>query len=262
MLKTKRYQFGINIVIIALFAMAAAIALLSAYGASCVAWDPSMYEDIWIPMPPPDGTWMAHPAFGYIKETYPTFQIMNVLTYISAFTSAFVIYALMTKNSRTYWIGLGSAVLGFISGLVPALIAETKNFDPAETFGITTPHWGRTFVYLLVIIVMIIPSFKGKKPYLAVARSVKSFVARENTMTYGRQLITMSFFFFWLALVSFFGTTFLAEAHVIGGVNYWQFVDFQILSGVGLAITGGSMLSTGLIYNKMKASSSLITTLE
>jgi hypothetical protein len=147
------------------------------------------------------------------------------------------------------------AVTGFITGLLPALLSDTDGFTiPFE--GIGSPNWGRTIGNAIMIVVLLLMNFV---PRLKTAS--KSFIEERSIAgQYAKQLILMSLFFFWLAATSFLGTQFMRDAHVIDGVNVWQLVDFQMVGGVITAIIGTSMLSTALIYSRIRPSSALITT--
>ena len=55
-----------------------------------------------------------------------------------------------------------------------------------------------------------------------------------------------------MAATSFLGTQFMRDAHVIDGVNVWELVDIQFVGGVITSIIGASMLSTALIYSRIR----------
>jgi len=234
-----------NIIILALFAVVAATQLLSAYGAMCVVWD--------IPINPMMSYWdtMTH------AETFAwIYQPSNIITWIIAFAYGFLIYSYFTKMpwKRFFLIAIIVAALGFITGLLPALVSDTSGFTEAFDFG--SPNWGRTIGNLIMMIVLLMMNFV---PRFKVA--TKKFIEERSVAgQYAKQLIIMSLFFFWLAATSFLGTQFMRDAHVIDGINVWRVVDFQFLGGVVTAIIGTSMLSTALIYNRIRPSSALITT--
>ena len=246
--RIKRSELIFNLIILALFAVVASTQLLSAYGAICVVWD--------LPVNPMMSWWdmptQAHVvAFGFI------YQSSNIITWICAFAYGFLIYSYFTKMpwKRFFIIAMLVAFLGFITGLLPALVSETSGFTEAMT-GMTTPNWGRTIGNALMLVILPVMNFV---PRFKVA--TKKFMEERNIAgQYVKQLILMSLFFFWLAAVSFLGTEFMRGAHVIDGFNVWTTVDFQMLGGVVTAIIGTSMLSTALIYNQIRPSSALITT--
>ncbi|MFX0012340.1 MAG: hypothetical protein ACFE9R_18655 [Candidatus Hermodarchaeota archaeon] len=62
----------------------------------------------------------------------------------------------------------------------------------------------------------------------------------------------ISFILLWLSALSFLGTSFMADAHVVGGINVWQLVEIQSIGGFITLIGGGSTLSAGIIYNQIK----------
>jgi hypothetical protein len=197
------------------------------------------------------------------------FQVFNVFTWILAFAWGFVIYVYFTKWpwKRIFLIAIIVAVLGFVTGLTQALIADTNGFTfqtwdlttqdyIAAPFEIGSPHWGRTMANFLMIIILLLMNFVP--PFKVAA---KKFVEERSVAgQYTKQLILMSMFFFWLAVVSFLGTTWMADAHVVGGINVWQTIELQFLGGVVTSIVGASMLTTALIYNQIRPPSALIKT--
>ena len=250
--RIKRSELIFNIIVLALFAVTAATQLLSAYGAMCVVWD----IPTGMPSPPfpADHTWwdmMAHAAeFSWI------YQPSNVITWIVAFAYGFLIFAYFTKMAwkRFFIIAMTVSLVGFLTGLFPAIVSDTAGFTEAFDFG--SPNWGRTIGNLLVAVVLLMMNFV---PRLKVA--TKKFIEERSVAgQYVKQMILLSLFFFWLAAVSFLGTEFMRSAHVVGGINVWTTVDFQMVGGVVTALIGTSMLSTALIYNQIRPSSALITT--
>jgi hypothetical protein len=249
--KIKRYEFGINIVILILFALAAGISLLSAYGAACVAWDPTYWaRPVYAPSPPfPPGTILAY-MFAYMATFGPLFQVFNIITWITAFVMAFLIYAFLTGFlSRFIWpIALVNSFLAAAAGLIPAIIADTNGFT--ETFDMGSPHWAKaivnTLVFVVLVVVFLLDTFK--------VTSFKSFTAKDNRFSgnVGRQLMLVSFILLWLSALSFLGTTFMAEAHVSGGINVWQTIEIQSLGAFITLFGGVSTFSAGLIYNQIK----------
>ena len=273
--RIKRSELIFNIIILALFAVVASTQLLSAYGAACVSWDSSYWGRVMEASGPPfPPGYIITIMFPYLTEFGPLFQVMNVLTWILAFAWGFLLYAYFTKWpwKRIFLVGLIVSLLGFLSGLIPALIADTNAFTMLEweagtpfvpvqawvpfVFEIGSPHWGRTIGNLLMIGVFLVMNFVPR-----LKSSVKKFVEVRNVAgQYTKQLIIMSLFFFWLAAASFLGTRFMADAHVVGGINVWQTIELQFLGGVVTSLIGASMLSTALIYSRIRPSSALITT--
>ncbi len=243
-MKLKRNEFTTSFVVIALFAVTAALQLLSAYGSVCAAWNPF---------------WQAR--FAYVGQNLLIFQVSNVITWAGAVFWGYVIFAVLTQKKWAYWMALGTAVISFIMGIIPAMIADLAKWTGANQgpvkvdFAIGSPHWARTFANLLVIIVILIPP---------VRKSVQKFASAENKFTgkVAQQIMLMSMFFFWLSLMSFLGTNFMASAHVVQGVNVWQLVEIQTIGAYATLITGVSMLSGGFILKQFNPSKSLITTVE
>ena len=249
--KIKRYEFGINVIILVLFALAAGISLISAYGAACVAWDPTYWARIiYMPSPPfPPGT-IATIMFEYLGTYGVLFQIMNVITWVTSFITAFLIYAYLTGFLGKYiwYIALGTIFLAFLAGIIPAVIADTNAFT--EPFEMGSPHWAKTIVNMLVLIVLVVVILTD----LIKITSFKSFTAKDNRFSgnVGRQLMLVSFILLWLSAISFFGTTFMADAHVVGGINVWETVQIQSLGTYITMVGGVATLSSGLIYNRIK----------
>ncbi len=243
--RIKRSELIFNLIILALFAVVASTQLLSAYGAMCVVWD--------IPVNPMFTYW---DMFGHAETFAWIYQPSNIISWIVAFAYGFLIYSYFTKMpwKRFFIIAMVVAFLGFITGLLPALVSDTSGFTEAFDFG--SPNWGRTIGNLLMMVVLLAMNFV---PRFKVA--TKKFMEERNIAgQYVKQLILMSLFFFWLAAVSFLGTEFMRGAHVVDGFNVWTTVDIQFFGGVVTALIGTSMMSTALIYNQIRPSSALVTT--
>ena len=196
--RIKRSELIFNLVILALFAVVAATQLLSAYGAICVVWD--------LPVNPMMTYWdmMTHAAtFSWI------YQPSNIISWIVAFAYGFLIYSYFTKMpwKRFFLIAVVVSFLGFITGLLPALVSDTSGFTEAFDFG--SPNWGRTIGNALMLVVLLMMNFV---PRLKVA--TKKFIEERNIAgQYVKQMILISLFFFWLAATSFLGTEFMRDAH-------------------------------------------------
>ena len=234
-----------NIIVLALFAVSASTQLLSAYGSICTVWD--------LPKMAPGQTYGndTTKAFWFI------YQPANVITWIVAFAYGLLIYFYLTKMEwkRFFLISIIITGVGFLAGLFPAILSDTKGFTEAFT-GMGSPNWGRTIGNAIMIGTLLCMNFV---PRFNVA--AKSFIEKRSVAgQYVKQMILISLFFFWFAAVSFLGTQFMRDAHVIDGINVWQTVDFQMLGGVITSIIGASILSTALIYNQIRPSSALITT--
>jgi hypothetical protein len=248
--RIKRSELIFNLIVIALFAVTAATQLLSAYGAVCVTYN--LPTGMPSPPFPADHSWwdmMTHvEAFAFI------YIPMNIITWIMAFAWGFLIYAYITKWPwfRFFIVGIVVSALGFLSGILPAILSDTDGFT--APFDMGSPHWGRTWanliMFVMLLLMQLVPPFK---------RATKNFVeASDVAGRYVKQLIYMSLFFFWLAAVSFLGTEFMRGAHMVGGINVWTTVDFQFLGGVLSSMVGVSMLSTALIYKQIRPSSALL----
>ncbi|MHA1987723.1 MAG: hypothetical protein ACW98D_13895 [Promethearchaeota archaeon] len=249
--KIKRFQLTIDIILIALFAMAASIMLVSAYGAVCITYNlptgrPSP------PFPAGETWWDLRPWFVNYASTYIG---ANIITWAFAFVWGIVIWAFITKKRWAHWGAVATAVIGTLSGLIPAVLSDTSGFTQPFPDSIGSPHWGRTLMNLVVLmvlaIVLIIP---------ATRKGLLSFTAKGDRVVgnVARQLVMMSFFFFWLAAFSFLGTEFMRGAHVIDGINVWQTVEIQTWGGIVTALVGSSMLASGAIVYYVKRPSSAI----
>ena len=246
--RIKRTDFIFNIIVLALFAVSASTQILSAYGAICVVWDLPRGPGF----PVPGASWGNATVMG-LKWIY---QPSNIITWIVAFAYGLLMYFYLTKMpwKRFFIIAMVVTFAGFITGLLPALSSSTKGFT--EEFGSMGPNWGRTIANAIMMIMLLamnfVPRLKG---------AVKSFIEERSIAgQYVKQMILISLFFFWLAATSFLGTEFMRDAHVIDGINVWTTVDFQFLGGFITAGIGASMLSTALIYGKIRPSPALITT--
>jgi len=242
-MKLKRNEFTTSFVVIALFAITAALQLMSAYGAVCIAWNPAYAR--------PPYTMI----FPYAFENQLLFRISNIVTWMGAIFWGYVIYATLTQKKGAYLMALITSFISFVMGLIPALIADISKVDEETTFSIGSAHWARTFANFLVVLVLVIPH---------VRKSVVKFSSTENRFTgnVAQQIMLMSMFFFWLSLMSFLGTNFMASAHVVQGINAWELVEIQSIGAYTTLIAGVSMLSGGFILKQFKPSRALITTVE
>jgi hypothetical protein len=239
--RIKRYEFTTNLIVVALFGLTAGLMLLSAYGSTCVQFN------IPHPPPPPLTYWQM---FSYVPDFIAVFTITYFLTWIFAFVWGFVIYSFLTNRKWAYVSALATSVIGFVIQFIPALIADTNGFTEAFDFG--SPHWASAMVNLLVFIII------APWPRSPVKRSIQNFTSRDNKWggNVSRQLVMMSMFFFWLAILSFIGSPWLADAHVTStGINVWQMIEIQFVGGGVIAATGGSMLAGGLVLHLIKAPS-------
>jgi len=269
-MKIKRYEFGVNVLVLILFALTAAVSLISAYGAACVAWDVSYWgRAVPAPGPPfPPGYIMTY-MFNYMVVFGPLFQVLNVVTWITSLITAFLIFAYLTGflGKWIWYVALLNALIAFLAGLIPALIADTNGFTfleweagsfmaPVQAWvpfiyeGIGSPHWAKTIANATVLAVLAIVIFFD----LIKVTNFKSFTEKDNRFSgnVGRQLMLVSFILLWLSAVSFLGTGFMADAHIVGGINVWELIEIQSLGGYITLFGGASTLSAGLIYNKIK----------
>jgi len=270
--RIKRTELIFNIIILTFFALTAGLQLLSAYGASCVVWDPSYWgREVLAPSPPFPPGWIATIMFPYMVEFGLLFQIMNVFVWILGFAWGFLLYAYFTKwpLKRIFIVGMVVAALGFVTGIIPAIIADTNGFTMLE-WDMTTQSWipmteydpGANWSRVIPNVIMLgvlpvlyfVPRFK--------VAATKFLEERSIVGQYAKQLILMSLFFFWLGAVSFLGTEFMRNAHVVGGINVWQTIDLQFYGGVVTTAIGASMLATALIYHKIRPTSALIEKLK
>ncbi|MFW9878902.1 MAG: hypothetical protein ACFFG0_37965 [Candidatus Thorarchaeota archaeon] len=235
--------------------MAAAVMLTSAYGAVCVTYN--LLTGMPSPPFPPNHRWQM--MFPYVGQYSATYVSMNLLTWIFSFVYGIVIYGFLTKRKWAHWLAVATAAVGFISGLIPAILSDTRGFTQKFT-AIGSPHWARTLVNLVVLgilaLILIIP---------ATRKGLISFTARggiESSLSgnTAKQLMLMSGFFFWLAAFSFLASGFMRNAHVIDGINVWQTVQIQYFGGLITAITGATMLTGGFILHQIRPSPTIVTT--
>lgn len=235
MIKTrlKRFEFITNAIIIALFGVAAGVLLLCAYGSTCVQFRFS--PAYWSMM------------FTWFPDFIVAYSVTYFLSWAIAFVWGFVIYSWLTQKRWAYLSALITSAAGFIVQAIPGVISDTDGFTVAFDMG--SPHWGGAMSNLVVLIVLVV----GIIPFEQnpVRNSIKSFTAGDNKWggTRAIKLMLMSTFLFWLAAVSFLGSTFMADAHNIAGVNIWQTVGYQYVGGAIIAIAGTSMLASGLILH-------------
>ena len=254
--RVKRFEFITNTILIALMGVAAGVLLLCAYGSTCVQFGPSFSPAYWmhIWMDPP-GRWINGP-FWWFPDFIVAYSITYFASWAIAFVWGFVIYSWLKQKSFAYMAALITSAAGFLAQAIPGLISDTKGFSiPFD--GIGSPHWGGAMANLLVLIVLIIGLIPfGKNP---IRNTVKSYTTSENKWggTRAVQLMLMSTFLFWLAAVSFLGSTFMADAHTIDGVNVWQTVGYQFVIGGIIAAGGGTMFASGLILHIMRQPASI-----
>ena len=115
-----------------------------------------------------------------------------------------------------------------------------------------SPHWAKTIANATVFFVLVIVIFFD----LIKVTNFKAFVEKDNRFSgnVGRQLMLVSIILLWLSAVSFLGTGFMADAHVVGGINVWELVEIQSIGAYVTLFSGVSTLSAGLIYNKIRPS--------
>lgn len=242
--RVKRFEFIVNTILIALFGVAAGVLLLCAYGSTCIQFNLPGAP----PMPPYNGNWWN----GY--TWFPDFIVAYSVTYFASwgisFFWGFVIYSWLTQKRWAYISALAASAAGFVAQMIPAIISDTDGFSVPFDFG--SPHWGGAMSNLLVLIVLIVGLIPFGKNHLR--NSIKSFTASENKWggTRAIQLMLMSTFLFWLAAVSFLGSSFMADAHNVHGVNIWQTVGYQFVGGAIIAIAGSSMLVSGVILHLIR----------
>jgi hypothetical protein len=67
-----------------------------------------------------------------------------------------------------------------------------------------------------------------------------------------KQLYVIAAFLFWLSFVSFIGSNFMKDAHVIEGFNAWSLVEIQLIGGIATAFAGSSALGGGMIVSQIQ----------
>jgi hypothetical protein len=247
--KLKRYELGTNYLLVALMAVTAAVQLLGAYGAACIAWNP---------------TWYAR--YAHISGNLLIYQLSNAISWITAFLWGFVIYSYLTNRKWAYLSAVITSALGFVFGIIPAWMSDTKAMtEPFEGMG--SPHWGRTMANLVVLVLLIlylvasvIADKKGNEGMVGTKRVLTSPFGTRIAKTVTTQLFVMAVFFIWFSFVSFLGTEFMAGAHVVGGINVWELIEIQSIGGYVTAISGSTFLAGGLYTKFLKPSAAITTT--
>jgi hypothetical protein len=266
-MKIKRYEFGVNVLVLILFAITAAVSLISAYGAACVAFDQTYWaRQILGPSPPFPPGYVMTIMFEYMGTFGYLFQALNIVTWVTSFITAFMLFAYLTGFLGKWirYVAIINALIAFLAGLIPALIADTNGFSfmswdsatqgylPFVYESIGSPHWAKTIANATVLGVLALIMFFD----LIKVTNFKSFNEKDNRFSgnVGRQLMLVSIILFWLSAVSFLGTSFMADAHVVGGINVWELIEIQSIGGYVTLFSGVSALSAGLIYNKIRPS--------
>ena len=203
----------------ALLAAAAGIGIISAIGSSCPTLNP-----------PTTG------ALAIIKDVQIVFYITTALTYVVSFLSGFLIWAFWAKKSWSYNVTLISSILGTISGLVPAVIVMSNGMK-------FSPSLMRTIINLIILIMIVIPTVKS---------DINTFLTEggnKSSDNIGKQISHMSFVLFGFAFTILIAQILLPATHIIGGVNYWDFEEIQLISALSCLIGGFSMLTGGFLFN-------------
>ncbi|MFX0135738.1 MAG: hypothetical protein ACFFDN_18995 [Candidatus Hodarchaeota archaeon] len=237
-----------NIIILALFALVASTTLLSAYGSICTVYNLPRAS----PPYPPGSTFGS----AYVLAFQPLYITFNIMRWILAGAWGVLLYLYFTKWpwKRIFIIGMIISVLGFVAGLVPLIISGTEGFT--VPFDIENPNLSVTFANFMAIIVFLLLNFVPR-----LKRATINYVeARSVAGQYVKQLLLMSLFFFWLGGITLLGSEFMRAAHIVDGVNVWQTIEIQFIGGVITTAIGASMLSTALIYHKIRPTSAPIRT--
>ncbi len=143
-----RYK-GKKVVLIVILILAALIGLMSAYGASCPAWNP---ERLLIPDEETGLVGLSsYRMWITITNNLMVFQIMNILTYVAGGLTILCIVALFARWKIFYWLTVFTATLGVVSGITPYLLVKLG--------GASTPSYMRTILFGIVLILMVLPPF-------------------------------------------------------------------------------------------------------
>jgi hypothetical protein len=228
----KRYEFGVNMLLIMFYAVTGGLMLLSAYGAICYTWNPAFLA--------------RRPA--WYMDILDMYRICNIFCWILTFSWGITIYCQLTQRRITPLLVIFNSIAGFITGIIPAMSSDTDG--GTVPFEMGSPHWGRTIASLVVLIIfalVVVASLVQKK-------SVLKYTAMESAYKgqISKQLYIVAVFLFWLSFVSFMGTTFMKDAHVIDGVNVWTLVDIQFIGGFATAIGGSTTVGGGLIVSQIQ----------
>jgi len=125
----------------------------------------------------------------------------------------------------------------------------------------SSPHWAKTMANALVFVLLVVD---GLVHLIKKEGAIITYTSTENKLTgnVAQQLVMMSLFFFWLSIVSFTGTQFMAGAHLVGGVNVWELVQIQNIGAISTSVVGTSMLGVGMILKQIHPTNSVMSAME
>lgn len=197
--------------------LAALMGLMSAYGGACPAYYP---ERLLQPRVPGDPVSPSSIALHAVMTQYQwLFIIMNILTWVAAVATVVMIVVLILRKKWFYMGALSTAILGFVSGLIPYLMATLN--------GASTPSYMRTIIYGIIVLLLLIPAFR---------RELKDNIAVKKTETGSAKKHLPAILFFPGALI-FAQLFFVAPSHdVLPNVEMYK--SLQIGTGLVLMAVG------------------------
>ena len=199
--------------------LAALMGLMSAVGSTCASFTPEKINPV------------ESPGLYAALTTYQgVFITTTILSYIAAVASFVAIMALIKEKSWFYNIGLGTGILGFVSGLIPYLLVTIH--------GGNTPSYMRTIIYGIVIVLLIHP--ENKEFFKDFKQSGEDIIKESKTETIASLI-------FYPGVLLWIQTYIVAPSHMLGSVNVYMYATLQIGMGLLLIAIGILLFITSKI---------------
>ncbi|MFW9992393.1 MAG: hypothetical protein ACFFD4_10125 [Candidatus Odinarchaeota archaeon] len=199
---------------------AAAVGLVSAYGSLCPTLNP-----------PPMG------PLSIMKDLQIIFFCTTGVTWLTSFAWLILIWALWTRKAWFYNAALITAIAGFLSGLIPAVLVTMNGIS-------FSPSWMRTVGNLIIIFVLLIPIFKN---------GIKAHIAEKDyssTVGIGSEISSLAFVLLGFGLLMIVQPFIMPVTHIIDGVNVgYEFEALQFYGGLFCILAGVVMRVSGYFLN-------------
>ncbi len=196
--------------IIIMEAIAAIIGIISAYGSTCSTFNPT--DD------PTSSLYI-------INQLQWLWYITTFLSFVAGIGSGVVIWAIVKKKEWAYMTAIIMSGIGFISGLIPTLILN---------FG--TPSFLRTFIYLIILILLFLPAFEK--------------ALTEDNEEVGSASANISAVLIIPGLILSLQTFIVAPTHIIDNVNVYMYNSLQLIGGLVMAAIGVFVFAIGRYRKK------------
>ncbi|QEE15749.1 hypothetical protein DSAG12_01576 [Promethearchaeum syntrophicum] len=203
--------------IIILEVIAAIIGLISAYGSSCPTFTP-----------PTDPTSSLY----IMNQMQWIFIITTLLSWAAAIGSGVLVWAIKKNKKWAYITAIITNITGFISGLIPALLIMLiggSSFSPSLL---------RTFIYLIILILLLIPSFKE--------------ALFEDESEKGSVSTNLSAVLIIPGLILSLQTLIVAPTHIIDDVNVYMYNSLQLIGGLVMVAIGLFVFAIGRYRKKIE----------